>query len=473
MKSLFKKIVRTSLVVGSVIALQANATIYLDFETNPLPLVDITAVIPRGFEATKADDVGAANVLGDVLEGGTATRNREAYLDRLADFGASFDVGVSPESAAWSLEYPLFQKHPVGELADLVAENWNTPRFTEESFQIAKTKLVSALKGGLDADSSMAATTVRRWVNLHDFGGFPVFLNKVEALTLAQVKRVYTERFQGAPDIWVGVIAPEMAKDQVKLILSKVFSRQGKIKETRLKESLVEVPKLSSNSTGKKRILLISKPGRQQAVTVMMAVSEKPVTASGELDLRFGEHVLTGNGLGSVWGEEIRTKRGLAYAVGGVAQTYRGRAVMGVSMNPQTVKIDEALKVASDLIPASYENGKLWSEFPKDAWASQLQSFRYSRILELSSPEGRIEDRMNVVLGLQGLDFSASNPETWNPTPASVADRLKDHWKTSAVTMAIVGNEADLKPMLEKHFPGYEIHVIPFEKTILEDGYKN
>ena len=65
----------------------ANGVVLID----PLPLVDITVVVPAGFEAAKAEEAGAAILMGDILDAGTEKLDRPSYLDRLATFGASHD----------------------------------------------------------------------------------------------------------------------------------------------------------------------------------------------------------------------------------------------------------------------------------------------------------------------------------------------------------------------------------------------
>ena len=123
----------SSLAVFALLALLAQpsrADITLDVEPDPLPLVAITVVIPAGFEVAAADEAGAAILMGDVLDAGTEKLDRQAYLDRLATFGASHNFSVSNLYSVWTLSFPVVEGKDYAALTTLLSENWHRPRLT-------------------------------------------------------------------------------------------------------------------------------------------------------------------------------------------------------------------------------------------------------------------------------------------------------------------------------------------------------
>jgi hypothetical protein len=303
------------LVVGSAalaaflsFALRAHAEIYLDVEPDPLPLVDITVVVPAGFEAVSPGETGAAKLMEDILEAGTARLDRQTFLDRLASFGASANFSESNLYSVWSLSFPVVESKDYSALVALAAENWRSPRLTDESFAIAVRKLEASLQAGLDSDMSLGVSTTRRWIDRKEFGGHPITLDAVASIRRETVADVWARDFLAAKEIWAGVVAPESSLPLVRSILTGVFSGQGKIVESS-KPRTLGLREVSAEHLNKDRVfLVIDKPERTQTMTSVIAVSAHRYSAEDELGAMFGDHVLVGSGLGSIFGEEIRTK---------------------------------------------------------------------------------------------------------------------------------------------------------------------
>jgi len=451
----------------------AQARVHIDFEPDPLPVVEITAVLPVGFEAREAADSGAANLLSDIFENGTVNRTRQQLLDAYGKYGASVDFAVSNQHSFLKLTFPVVEGTQYDGLVDLLSENWSSPRFDEESFRIARLKLESALKGSLDSDMGIGITAGRRLANRKIFGGFPVTLDALERLDLAKTRAIWDRDFKAAPDVWVGVVAPESSRALVKSLIAKVFQNQGKIREGRLLSPLAITPlKAKGLKAGAKTFLLVDKPGRNQAVVTVMSVSDRPLADAAEVAFQFANHILVDSGLGSVFGEEIRTRRGLAYSVGGVVRNYLGYPSLGLATNPLRTKADEALGVIAGLLKDSYETGDVFAKLPEDAWKRQWQSFTFGRILETSTPSGRLSERMSVVTGNLSRATYESDPTTWSVSRKEAAASVQSIWKKSALIASVLGDAQELRPLLEKHFPGWEIVTIPYADTLRDKAYE-
>jgi predicted Zn-dependent peptidase len=449
-----------------------RAEILLDVEADPLPLVDITVVIPAGFEAAKPEEAGAAILMGDVIDAGTQKLDREAFLDRLASYGASHDFTVSNLFSVWTLSFPVVDGKDYAALGALLADNWKAPRLTTKTFRIATRKLESSLKGSLDADMGLGVSTSRRWINSRHLGGHPITVDSVAKLERKTLAMVWDRDFLAAPEAWAGVVAPPSSLPLVKTILSSVFARQGAIVEGAPPRPLALRTIPADGLRPEKVFLILDKPDRTQTMTSVIAVSSMRHKWQDELAAAFGNHVLVDNGLGSIFGDEIRTKRGLAYAVSGVEPRFLGFPSVGLATNPVRPKTDEALGVVAGLVTAAYEKGSLIDELPTESWTRQWKSFIYGKLLERSSPDGRISERMAVATGDLSPKLYERDVDDWRTDRLAVTTTLRKTWAESVVVGAVVGQAKELRPLVEKHFPGYRVVVIPYRDAVRSKTYR-
>ena len=449
----------------------AQAKIFLDLEHDPLPLVEITVVLPVGFEAKSQADVGVGNLLSDIVENGTADLDRQSFLEKLAEYGASYDFSVANHESEWKLSFPIVAGKDYSQLKDLLAENWKQPRFDEATFKTAKIKLGASLKGALDSDGSLAIVTARRWLNKREFGGFPLLMEGLEAVKLDAVKRVFESDFQKVKDAWAGVVAPKEQLPLVQSILTKVFALQGDVEVGQHLAKLTGDDHPRPNPKASKKFLIIDKAERNQTVTAVMAVNPQFLNPKDELAFFFGNHILFDSGLASIFSDEIRAKRGLAYSVGSSTKFFLERPTLSVSMNPVREKTAEAYKVTADLLKTSFETGSTIKTLKDDVWNRQWRSFKFGKILSLSSPSGRLAERQSVVAGSMSPEFYKSRPEDWKVSREEVTQTLTNLWKSSVIVVTSVGSAKELSPWVKKYFGAYKVSTIPYKDTISAKTY--
>lgn len=456
----------------AIMTTSAQAVVHFDHEEHPIPLIDLTVVLPIGFEARAANESGAATVLSDILENGTATLDRQAFLDKLAAYGASLDFSSSNLYSYWKLSFPLVDGMNYDGLVEVLAENWRTPRFSEETFKIAKTKLEAALTGSLDNDMGLGSSTMRRWLNKNVFGGSPVFLDRLAKLDLATTKKVYERDFLSTKEVWAGLIGPQSSAPLVEKILRAVFVKQGEIDKGPYLQLLKPTYEVNTSQVKPTRtVIIVDKPERNQLVSAIMGVAPQDVDDDELLGFYFGNHVLLDSGLGSVFMDEIRTKRGLAYSVGNIGSWYLGLPSLGFVTNPRRDKQEEAVKVIAQLIDEGYENASTFTTLPKDVWERQWQSYRYSETLDRATPMGRLGARLSVVTGSLTRELYDTPIEKWHETQSDVSAFFKKEWSEAVKVAAFVGEAKEIKPLVQKAFKGYDVKVIPYKDTLKSTSY--
>jgi hypothetical protein len=129
-------------------------------------------------------------------------------------------------------------------------------------------------------------------------------------------------------------------------------------------------------------------------------------------------------------------------------------------------KADEALGVVSNLVDAAYERGSVIDEIPEERWATQWQSFLYGRLLDRSSPGGRLAERMEVAVGQLSPKLYSREITKWKTSRSDVKNALRGTWADSVVIGAVVGDAKELRPLVEKHFPSYRTVEIPYRESI-------
>jgi predicted Zn-dependent peptidase len=472
MKMNFKKI-GISIAWLATFSPLAQATIYLDQELDPLPLFSLQVMLPLGSLSPNPTEAAAFAVLSEIWDDGTERLEKQEYLDALMSYGASVSFGAGRETSSWTLSFPIVEGKNYQPLIELVKENWSQPRFTQESFEKAKVKLDSALKASLDSDMSMAALVGRRWIGIQDFRLYPLLLDGLKNLKLEDVQSVFSDRVIGAPDVWAGYVGPQSHLSLAEHVLKTVFTKQGPIKKGALERPLVQSPHLPSDFQGQKQVIIVEKPTRAQTVFFVMSVfHEFPSSYQKELAFHFGGHILGFSGLGSYFGDEIRNKRGLAYSVSPLQKFYLAKPAVGFLTNPVRERNEEALGVIADLLTAAYEESDIFKILPDDVWDRQWQSFRFGHILDNSSVGARLALRRSVVEGTLSPMLLKSRPNSWSLTREEISNYFREGWSDSSRVIVLVGESKELKPLVEKHFPSYQIKVMGLQETLMQKTYE-
>ena len=60
----------------------------------------------------------------------------------------------------------------------------------------------------------------------------------------------------------------------------------------------------------------------------------------------------------------------------------------------------------------------------------------------------------------------------WKTDRSEVTGTLEKTWAKSVVVGAVVGDAKELEPLVAKHFPRYQIVVIPYRESILSKTYE-
>ncbi|NCN40210.1 insulinase family protein [bacterium] len=473
--NIFKnKMIRSTLTLCALFAaVNSEAKIYLDHETDPLPLFSLQVMFPTGMLSDSQVKAASMALYSEILEDGTERLTKQEFLDAMMSFGASVSFGAGRDTSSWGLTFPIIEGKDYEPLIGLVEENWKRPRINPETVEKAKLKMDSALKGSLDSDMGLAASTGRRWLGIKNFGLYPVLLEGLQGVTNLSIKSLAQATLNQEADLWAGYVGPKDYEALAEKILARVFSNHGKISKGAINRSMLKTPEKNEADSGKKTAIIVEKSGRSQTIVFTTGVfDEFPVDTQEELALHFGGHILGFSGLGSYFGDEIRNKRGLAYTVSPLQKFYLGHPAVGFLTNPVREKNKEALEVIAEIQTAAYAEADVFKVLPEDVWKRQWQSFRFGHILDNSSASARLALRKAVAEGELSPEFMKTKPSDWSIGRDDIRNYFQSNWAKATRVMVLVGDSKEIRPLLKKNFPEYEIKVIGMQETLSEKAYQ-
>ncbi len=184
-------------------------------ENHKLPAVRVQLLIDNPLHAT-GEKAGVENLLSQMLGNGTTTIPKDQFNEEVDYLGASIFFGSESAYASSLSEY--FPR-----IMELMADAIKNPLLTEEEFKKEKDKTIDGLKTQ-EKDVATVANRVRSsllYGSNHPKGEFTT-IEKVEKLTLADVKNFYNDYFN--PKNAYLVIVGDVSKNEVEKLVRENLS---------------------------------------------------------------------------------------------------------------------------------------------------------------------------------------------------------------------------------------------------------
>jgi zinc protease len=130
-------------------------------EQHELPLVQYSIVMDGGHVTDSIDKAGVANLFASMMNEGTRNKTPEELEDAIGLLGASIDFSSGDENI--SITVSTLARNFEKTIA-LVEEMLLEPRWDEERFAIAKTRIINNLKRSKASPDYLASTTLDRLI---------------------------------------------------------------------------------------------------------------------------------------------------------------------------------------------------------------------------------------------------------------------------------------------------------------------
>ena len=233
-------------------------------EQNELPLVQYAIILDGGHTAEEISKAGLANLVASMMNEGTKNKTPEELEDAIGLLGASIRVSADDDNISINVSTLTrnFEK-----TISLVEEMILEPRWDEEQFGLAKSRIINTLKRNQANPSYLASTTLNKLI-FGDNNILSIELSgteiSVRSITIDDLKTFYNEYF--SPSVATLLVTGNVNKEMVEKAFSEL-SQKWQPKEVKLPEIKVAEPPQKS------AIYFVNVPGAKQSVITIGAPS--------------------------------------------------------------------------------------------------------------------------------------------------------------------------------------------------------
>jgi zinc protease len=221
-----------------------------------LPLVQYSISIDGGHMLDNADKAGVANLVATMMNEGTKNKTPEQLEDAIGLLGASISFGSGNEGI--SIYASSLARNFEKTLA-LVEEMLLEPRWDEEQFALAKSRIINGIKRNAASPDYLASKTLNKLI----FGDNILSIDasgteeSVAAITMDDLKDYYNKYF--SPSIAKFLVVGDVDQPRVETALADLNSKWA-AKEVAIPEIKVPGP------PEKSQIYFVDVPGAKQSV---------------------------------------------------------------------------------------------------------------------------------------------------------------------------------------------------------------
>ncbi len=399
-----------------------------------IPKVSVNLAVLTGNVDEKANEIWLADLTGDMLSEGTATRSASKIAEDTARMGGELEIAVGSNRIDIGGDV-LSEFGP--EMVALVADVAQHPKFPETELARLKADRVRQLSIAKSQPQPLAQEKFRAVLyGDHPYGRLFPTEAMLQGYTIAQVKDFYARNF-GAARSRIYVVGRFDAA-AVEAAIRKAFGgwKRGAAPNT-------SKPKPSSE----RAVYLIDRPGAvQSTINVGMPVIDP---SSPDWDRLFLMNVLLGGSFSSRITSNIREQKGYTYAPQGqLSNRYRDAywvEIADVTTNVTGPALKEILG----------EVDRLQAEPPSEKELKAFQNYRAGVFVLQNSSRGGITGQLEFV-DLHGLPADYLNgyvARIYAVTPEQVQEMAKKYLLDDKATIVVVGDRKVIEEQVKAFGP--------------------
>jgi zinc protease len=307
----------------------SDGMIIWGIKRSELPLVQYSIVIEGGHMLDSVDKAGIANLVATMLNEGTKNKTPEELEDAIGLLGASIrisaddeDITVNVSSLSKNFEKTL----------SLVEEMLLEPRWDEEQFALAKSRIINNLRRNAASPNYLASSTLNKLIyddNILaiDASGTEASVNKI---TIDDLKDYYNKYF--SPTITKFLVVGDVDQSKVEAALASL-NQKWQSKEVVIPEIKVPGP------PEKSKIYFVDVPGAKQSV-ISIGTPSIPRTSPDFYPATVANYKLGGsfNGLFNLI---LREEKGFTY---GARSSFSGARNYGTFTASSMVRTNSTLE---------------------------------------------------------------------------------------------------------------------------------
>ena len=400
-----------------------------------LPLVDWSLTLRRGSHSDPEGKEGLASLTADMLRHGAGDLSYEQLNLELESRGISVGAGAGGDTSSLNGSSTTPQLQRGFELTRLVLAQ---PTFPEDEFRKLRERAINSL-----SLSREDPRTVAGWeLDAALYGDSPLGEHatpeSVAAITVDDVKQFYRTHFrpQGAILMISGDVTVERGRELAKQLLAGWADGPTEAPP----EVAYDLPQLPP----KRRIVLVDRPGGQQAV-IRMGVRAFDIRSEEKYAGALASAILS-SGIDSRLGRYVRAEKGYAYGVSGrFGPGRQAGAFVGATdtaLETTAAAVEAMFKVFEDVRTAEVTPVEL-----AEAKTRVAGSF----VMDLQTISQQASYRVSGILNDFPIDYYDRYPERLDEVAAAeVRDVLAKYVKDGEMAIVVVAPAEAVKSQLEK-----------------------
>ena len=308
----------------------ANGMTIWGIKQNELPLIQYSVVIDGGRLLDEPVKAGVANLTALVMNEGTKNKTPEELEDAIRLLGASISVSSGNENITVRVSSLArnFEK-----TLSLVEEMLLEPRWDEEQFSLAKSRVINTIKRNRANPGYLATTTLNKLI----FGENSILSvelagteSTVESITLDDLKNFYDKNF--SPSVSRFLITGDIEQPRVEAALSGINTR-WKPKEVTI--SQIKMPEPPTKS----KIYFVDVPGAKQSVINIGGPSV--LRTNPEFNAVYVANYKLGGSFNGIFNLILREEKGFTY---GARSGFNGAKNFGIFSASSMVRTNSTLE---------------------------------------------------------------------------------------------------------------------------------
>jgi zinc protease len=294
-----------------------------------LPLVQYSIVIDGGHMLDNIEKAGVASLVASMMNEGTKNKTPEQLEDAIGLLGASIrvssgneDLTISVSSLARNFEKTL----------TLVEEILLEPRWDEEQFALAKSRIINTIKRNAASPSYLASSTLNKLIYGNNILAIDASgtESSVASITIEDLKEYYKSYF--SPSIAKFLIVGDIEQTRVQTALASL-DQKWKANEILMPEIIVPGP------PEKSQIFFVDVPGAKQSV-ISIGTPSIPRSNPDFYPATVANYKLGGS-FNGVFNLILREEKGFTY---GARSSFSGARNYGVFTASSMVRTNSTLE---------------------------------------------------------------------------------------------------------------------------------
>lgn len=399
-----------------------------------MPKVSVTLSARTGNAFEEKDEVWLADLTGDLMREGTATRTAAQISEEAARMGGSLTVSVGPDTT--TIGGDVLSEYG-SQMAELVADVAQHPRFPESELPRLKANLLRNLAVGLSQPQQVALQKFRAVLyGDHAYGRVFPTEEMLQGFTLAQVQQFYKTTY-GAGRSRLYVVGRFDAAG-VEASIRKAFA--GWTKGT----APAPAP---AKPTSTRSVHIVDRPGAPQSTVIVGIPAIDPSNA--DFVPMAVMNTLLGGAFSSRITKNIREDKGYTYSPYSQLSVRYRDGYWAQNADVTTTVTGPSIK---EILA---EVDRLQAEPPSQAELEGIQNYLAGTYVLQNSSRGGITNQLQY-MDLHGLpaDYASTYVKrVYAVTPQQVTAVAKKYIDDDRATIVVVGDLKVIEPQLKPFGP--------------------